>query len=98
MKNVTVLAGGVGGARFTRGLLAHLAQAHPSDAGEGSSVAVTVVVNTGDDMWLNGLRVCPDLDTVMYTLGGGIAEDQGWGRPNESRRTSSEIAAYGRGW
>jgi LPPG:FO 2-phospho-L-lactate transferase len=104
MKNVTVLAGGVGGARFTRGLLAHLAQAHPSAAGGGSSVAagssaaVTVVVNTGDDVWLNGLRVCPDLDTVMYTLGGGIAEDQGWGRPDESRRTSSEIAAYGRGW
>jgi LPPG:FO 2-phospho-L-lactate transferase len=98
MKNVTVLAGGVGGARFTRGLLAHLAQAHPSAAGERSSVAVTVVVNTGDDMWLNGLRVCPDLDTVMYTLGGGIAEDRGWGRPDESRRTSGEIAAYGRGW
>ncbi|MDQ1583268.1 MAG: 2-phospho-L-lactate transferase [Microbacteriaceae bacterium] len=115
MKNVTVLAGGVGGARFTRGLLAHLAQAHPSGAAEESpgaggstgagsslgatsSVAVTVVVNTGDDMWLNGLRVCPDLDTVMYTLGGGVAEDQGWGRPGESRRTSAEIAAYGRGW
>jgi LPPG:FO 2-phospho-L-lactate transferase len=56
------------------------------------------VVNTGDDMWLNGLRVCPDLDTVMYTLGGGISEEQGWGRAGESRRTSAEIAAYGRGW
>ena len=91
MKNVTVLAGGVGGARFTRGLLAHLAAAAPD-------AAVTVIVNTGDDMWLDGLRICPDLDTVMYTLGGGINEEQGWGRPEETRRASSEIAAYGRGW
>ena len=91
MKNVTVLAGGVGGARFTRGLLAHLAATAPD-------AAVTVIVNTGDDMWLDGLRICPDLDTVMYTLGGGINEEQGWGRPEETRRASSEIAAYGRGW
>lgn len=98
MKNIALLVGGVGGARFTRGLLAHLADAYPSEADEGSTVRVSVIVNTGDDMWLNGLRVCPDLDTVMYTLGGGIAEDQGWGRPDESRRTSTEIAAYGRGW
>ena len=91
MKNITVLAGGVGGARFIRGLLHHLAASRPE-------VDVTVIVNTGDDIWLDGLRVCPDLDTVMYTLGGGINEDQGWGRPTESRRTSAEIAAYGRGW
>ncbi|WP_243063869.1 2-phospho-L-lactate transferase [Humibacter sp. RRB41] len=91
LHRVTVLAGGVGGARFTRGLLALLADAHPG-------ADVTVVVNTGDDMWLNGLRVCPDLDTVMYTLGGGINEEQGWGRPDETRRTSAEIAAYGKGW
>ena len=94
MKKITVLAGGVGGARFTRGLIDHLSQ----DASEDSSFEVTVVVNTGDDMWLDGLRICPDLDTVMYTLGGGINEEQGWGRPEESRRTSREIAAYGRGW
>ncbi len=98
MKRITVLAGGVGGARFTRGLLAHLADAYPADDGHGSRVDVTVVVNTGDDMWLTGLRICPDLDTVMYTLGGGIAEDQGWGRADESRRTSGEIFAYGAGW
>ncbi|MDJ0350289.1 2-phospho-L-lactate transferase [Cryobacterium sp. PH29-G1] len=91
MKNVTVLAGGVGGARFTRGLLGHL-------AGVAPEAAVTVVVNTGDDMWLDGLRICPDLDTVMYTLGGGINEEQGWGRPAETRRAAAEIAAYGRGW
>jgi len=88
---VVLLAGGVGGARFTRGLLSELARAHPG-------ASVTVIVNTGDDMWLDGLRICPDLDTVMYTLGGGIHEEQGWGRAEETRRTSAEIAAYGRGW
>lgn len=97
LQRVTVLAGGVGGARFTRGLLAHLKDAYPDGDG-GSTVAVTVVVNTGDDMTLNGLRVCPDLDTVMYTLGGGISEEQGWGRDDETRRVSGEIAAYGKGW
>ncbi len=97
LQRVTVLAGGVGGARFTRGLLAHLKDAHPDGTG-GSRVSVTVVVNTGDDMTLDGLRVCPDLDTVMYTLGGGVSEEQGWGRADETRRVSSEIAAYGRGW
>ncbi|MEB0203620.1 2-phospho-L-lactate transferase [Cryobacterium sp. MDB1-18-2] len=91
MTKITVLAGGIGGARFTRGLLHYLAASDPS-------ARVTVIVNTGDDMWLDGLRICPDLDTVMYTLGGGINEEQGWGRPDESRRTSAEIAAYGRGW
>lgn len=98
MKRITVLAGGIGGARFIRGLLAHLAVAYPATSGAGSSVKVTVVANTGDDMWLNGLRVCPDLDTIMYTLGGGIEESQGWGRASDSRRTSAEIAAYGHGW
>ena len=93
-----MLAGGVGGARFTRGLLAHLADRYPSADGTGSRVDVTVVVNTGDDMWLTGLRICPDLDTVMYTLGGGIAEHQGWGRADESQRTSAEMSAYGAGW
>jgi LPPG:FO 2-phospho-L-lactate transferase len=88
MRRIVVLAGGVGGARFTRGLLQHLEP----------SAEVTVIVNTGDDMWLDGLRICPDLDTVMYTLGGGISEEQGWGRAEETRRTSAEIAAYGRGW
>ena len=114
MTRVTVLAGGVGGARFTRGLLQQLASedarvaanvpfSGPEGALSGKSAVgqaseVTVIVNTGDDMWLDGLRICPDLDTVMYTLGGGISEEQGWGRAEESRRTSAEIAAYGRGW
>ena len=97
MKRITVLAGGVGGARFVRGLLAHLARA--SSRGTGSTdIQVTAVANTGDDMWLNGLRVCPDLDTIMYTLGGGVDENQGWGRSEDTQRASAEIKAYGRGW
>lgn len=85
---VVVLSGGVGGARFTRGLLAHLGPGHD----------VTVVANTGDDLWLHGVRVCPDLDTLMYTLGGGVHEGQGWGRAQESTRVSTDLAAYGLGW
>jgi LPPG:FO 2-phospho-L-lactate transferase len=81
---ITVLAGGVGAARFLRGLKA----AAPGDQ-------ITVIGNTGDDITLFGLRVCPDLDTVMYTLGGGINEDQGWGRAAETHRIRAELAAYG---
>jgi len=81
---ITVLAGGVGAARFLRGLK----QAAPD-------ADITVVGNTGDDITLFGLRVCPDLDTVMYTLGGGINEEQGWGRADETFSIRTELAAYG---
>ena len=64
---ITALAGGVGGARFLRGLL------HGMATGLVPQADVTVIGNTGDDIWVHGLRVCPDLDTVMYTLGGGIS-------------------------
>ncbi len=94
---ITVLSGGVGGARFTRGLLALLAERLPDGAG-GTTASVTVIANTGDDMWLHGVRVCPDLDTLMYTLGGAVHEEQGWGRRDESRRVSDDLAAYGLGW
>ena len=86
---ITALAGGIGGARFLRGLLAELAARDPS----GSS-QVTVIGNTADDITLFGLRVCPDLDTVMYTLGGGIHEEQGWGRANETFTVKEELTAY----
>lgn len=81
---IVSLAGGIGGARFLRGL-----RAAASDA------EITVVGNTGDDITLFGLRVCPDLDTVMYTLGGGINEEQGWGRAAETFTVKAELAAYG---
>lgn len=89
---VTVLSGGVGGARFTRGLLAHLRDR--ASAGAGPADEVTVIANTGDDLWLHGVRVCPDLDTLMYTLGGAIHEGQGWGRAGETNRVAAELAAY----
>ncbi|MEU5214271.1 2-phospho-L-lactate transferase [Streptomyces sp. NPDC020742] len=83
---IVVLAGGIGGARFLRGLKAAAPDAD-----------ITVIGNTGDDIHLFGLKVCPDLDTVMYTLGGGINEEQGWGRADESFRVKEELAAYGVG-
>jgi len=89
---ITVLAGGVGGARFTRGLLAAL-----TADGSAGPPAVTVVGNTGDDITLVGLRVCPDLDTLLYTLGGSVDEAQGWGRAGESTRVSEELRTLGVG-
>src|SRR5689334_7504959 len=95
---ITVLSGGVGGARFLTGLL-HLLRA---DGPTGTVVGpegfeVTVVSNTADDIWLHGLKICPDLDTVMYTLGGGIDAERGWGRTDETWRVKDELAAYGVG-
>jgi LPPG:FO 2-phospho-L-lactate transferase len=87
---ITALAGGVGGARFLRGLRAHLDRTPTL-----SDATITVIGNTGDDIFLFGLRVCPDLDTVMYTLGGAIDEEQGWGRADETHSVQGELAAYG---
>jgi LPPG:FO 2-phospho-L-lactate transferase len=81
---IVVLAGGTGGARFLRGVRWAAPEAE-----------VTAVVNTGDDVTMHGLRICPDLDTVMYTLGGGIDEERGWGRAGESWTVKEELAAYG---
>jgi LPPG:FO 2-phospho-L-lactate transferase len=89
---ITALAGGVGGARFLRGLRAHL---DASEDPERRDCEITVIGNTGDDITLFGLRVCPDLDTVMYTLGGGIDDEQGWGRADEGHLVQGELAAYG---
>ena len=82
---IVVPAGGIGGARFLRGLR-HLL---------GDRAEITVIGNTGDDIWIHGLRVCPDLDTVMYTLGGGISEERGWGREGETFAVKDELVAYG---
>jgi LPPG:FO 2-phospho-L-lactate transferase len=88
---ITVLSGGVGGARFLRGLREHVRAELP-----GSEI--TAIVNTGDDMWLTGLRVAPDLDSIMYTLAGENDEVRGWGRVGETERVSGELRAYGIGW
>jgi len=85
---ITVLSGGVGGARFIQGVLRLIEVT-------GATSEVAVVANTGDDLWLHGLKVCPDLDTVMYTLGNGIDTERGWGRVEETWHAKEELAAYG---
>ena len=70
---VAVLLGGVGGAKLARGLALIL----PPEC-------LTFIVNTGDDFWRWGLRICPDLDTVMYTLAGMVDPTQGWGLADDS--------------
>lgn len=82
---IVVLSGGVGVAKFLTGLLAAKA---PDDE-------VTVIGNTADDIWLFGMRVCPDLDTVMYTLGNGIDPERRWGRTDETWHAKEELGAYG---
>jgi LPPG:FO 2-phospho-L-lactate transferase len=81
---ITVLAGGVGGARFLRGVRA----ARPGDQ-------LTAIVNTGDDVTLHGLRITPDLDSCMYTLGEVHDHERGWGRAGETWRIKGELEAYG---
>jgi LPPG:FO 2-phospho-L-lactate transferase len=83
---IAVLAGGIGGARFLGGVRAVAAEA---------GAEVTAVVNVGDDVTLHGLRICPDLDSVMYALGGAADPERGWGRRGESWVVKEELAAYG---
>lgn len=85
-RRIVVLAGGIGGARFLLGVRA-LARRGGHE--------VTAVVNVGDDVTLHGLRICPDLDSVMYTLGGGADPERGWGRADETWTVKAELAAYG---
>jgi LPPG:FO 2-phospho-L-lactate transferase len=81
---VALLSGGVGGARFARGLAAVL------DPG-----ALAVVGNVGDDVEVLGLHVSPDLDSLLYALAGLHDEERGWGRTAESWRTLESAAAWG---
>ncbi len=81
--NVTVLAGGVGAARFLTGLV----QVLPSDQ-------ITAVVNTGDDTELHSLYISPDLDTITYTLAGAIDQERGWGLSGESWHAMGALGRY----
>ncbi len=79
-----LLAGGVGGARMASGLAAVLPASH-----------LTVVVNVGDDDDFHGLRVCPDLDTVLYTLAGRIDRAKGWGVAQDSTQALDTLKLLG---
>ncbi len=83
---IVVLAGGIGGARFLMGVRALARERHAE---------VTAIVNVGDDVTLHGLRICPDLDSVVYALGGGADPERGWGRAGETWTIKEELAAYG---
>jgi LPPG:FO 2-phospho-L-lactate transferase len=80
---VVALAGGVGAGKFLRGLVRAI---QPAD--------VTAVVNTGDDLDMHGLRVCPDLDSVTYWLGDAFDRERGWGRRDESFRATEELRRF----
>ena len=80
---VVALAGGVGAGKFLRGLVRAVP---PAD--------ITAVVNTGDDLGVHGLRVCPDLDSVTYWLGDAFDRERGWGRRDETFRATEELAAF----
>ena len=83
-ENVVALAGGVGGAKLALGFSCVL---DPEE--------LTIIVNTGDDDIFHGLYVCPDIDTVMYTLAGLSNTDTGWGLADESFKALSMLDRYG---
>lgn len=83
-KKVVLLVGGVGGAKLAYGLY----QILPPEN-------LTIIVNTGDDFWHYGLRICPDLDTVMYTLAGEVNKENGWGLANETYNALAFMEKYG---
>ncbi len=80
---ITVIAGGVGAARFLRGLV----EIVPAEE-------ITVIVNTGDDTVFHGLHVSPDIDTVTYTVSGAIDAERGWGLGGESWTAMGALARY----
>ncbi len=81
---VVVLAGGVGAARFLRGLIRHV-----------PATDVTVIVNVGDDLEHLGLRICPDLDSITYWLAGLVHPEQQWGRADERFTVRDELVRLG---
>jgi LPPG:FO 2-phospho-L-lactate transferase len=81
---VTVLSGGVGGARFLRGLVEVV---DPQD--------VSIIGNVGDDVEILGLHISPDLDSILYTLAGLADEERGWGRADETWRALATVAELG---
>lgn len=91
---IVVLAGGVGGSRFVLGVRGALHDRGIAD----TAAALTVVVNTGDDLWLSGVRLQPDVDSITYALAGVNDTERGWGRQGDSERVNHELQAWGSGW
>ncbi|GGH39667.1 2-phospho-L-lactate transferase [Microbacterium album] len=83
-----MIGGGVGCARFVKGLREHVRRT-------GGRDRIDVVVNTADDWWVSGLRIAPDHDSLLYALAGVNDTERGWGRSNETERVSAELAAWG---
>jgi LPPG:FO 2-phospho-L-lactate transferase len=90
-RRIVVLAGGVGGAKFSVGLRGLLRAAEPD-------ARITIIANTGDDIWMTGVRLQPDIDSLLYALAGVNDARRGWGRAGESERVAEELHAWGAGW
>jgi len=91
---IVVLAGGVGGSRFVLGVRGALRARGIDD----TAAALTVVVNTGDDIWHSGVRLQPDVDSITYALAGVNDAERGWGRQGDSERVNHELQEWGAGW
>ncbi|MFZ0665204.1 MAG: 2-phospho-L-lactate transferase, partial [Acidimicrobiales bacterium] len=87
---ITALAGGVGAARFLRGLVPAVVA-----TGRDPQTDVTAIVNTADDTVVHGLHVSPDLDTVSYTLSGRSDEERGWGLAGETWQAMTALEGLG---
>ena len=79
---VVALAGGIGGARFLKGLRLI------------DNLEISVIINNGDDITMHGLRICPDLDSVIYNLAGESDLVRGWGRKDETWVVQQQLAHY----
>jgi len=90
--SIVVLAGGVGGAKFVLGVR------EAARRRWGGAAAVTVIANTGDDAWVSGVRIQPDVDSLLYALAGVNDTVRGWGRADETERVNAELVAFGAGW
>jgi LPPG:FO 2-phospho-L-lactate transferase len=91
---IVVLAGGVGGSRFVLGVRGALRARGIDD----TATSLTVVVNTGDDLWLSGVRLQPDVDSITYALAGVNDAERGWGRQGDTERAGHELQEWGAGW
>ncbi|MEV8267841.1 2-phospho-L-lactate transferase [Microbacterium sp. NPDC076911] len=91
---VVVLAGGVGGSKFVLGVRDALLTRGIAD----TTSALTVVANTGDDLWLSGVRLQPDVDSLTYALAGVNDTKRGWGRAGDTERVNAELQQWGAGW